>query len=206
MILSSLRRIDSEHVTLLFEDGSELPTTLGIVTELRLFAGKSLEEAQLNLIREKTAAASARERGLALLSSRPHSQKELRRKLLQKGIDPASAETALSWLADHGYLDDARYAAQVVRHYAAKGYGQQRITAELLRRGISRELWDEAFSEMPDTGSAVDRFLRSHLKNPEDPNEVRKLAAALQRRGFGWDEIRSGIERAKHPDEYDYGE
>lgn len=195
MIIRELKSSGSEHVTLITDDGQEIPTTLGIVTELRLFAGKVLEEAQLRLIQEKSAAAFAREHALNLLALRPHSQKELLDKLIRKGTDPDAAEAAIEWLSQHGYLDDATYAGSVVRHYAKKGYGAKRISSELYRRGIARELWDEALKEMPEPDGELDRFLRNRLRNPDDPNEVRKVTAALSRRGYNWDEIRSALNR-----------
>ena len=196
MIVQALHPSGTEHVTLVLDDGQELSTTLGIVTELRLFAGKQLEEAQLRLLQEKSAAALARERALNLLSLRPHSRKELRDKLLRKGAEPAAADAAVEWLSDHGYLDDVSYAASVARHYAKKGYGTKRITAELYRRGISRELWDDALSDLPEPDDEIDRFLRSRLRDPENRDEVRKLSAALSRRGYSWEEIRSALRRA----------
>ena len=124
-----------------------------------------------------------------------HSEAELREKFLRKGTDPAAAEEALFWLQDHRYLDDLRYASAIVRHYSKKGYGEQRIRSELYRRGIPREFWDEALQELSGTEEQIDRYLRSRLKDPSDREEVRKLTAALARRGFSWDEIRSAFGR-----------
>lgn len=201
MIVQALRPSGPEHITVITDDGQEIPTTLGIVTELRLFVGKSLEEAQLRLLRDKSAAAFARERALNLLSFRPHSQKELCDKLLRKGISPEAADSAIEWLAEHGYLDDGGYASAVVRHYAKKGYGEKRIASELYRRGIPRDLWADALREMPDSDSEIDRFLRTRLKNPDNPDEIRKISAALARRGFQWDEIRSALNRISDPED-----
>ena len=206
MIIRAIRQTGSEHTTLLTDDGQEIPTTLGIVTELRLFAGKPLEEAQLRLLQDKSAAAFAREKALNLLSLRPHSQKELRDKLVRKGTEPAAAEAAIGWLTEHGYLDDAAYASAVARHYAKKGYGARRITAELQRRGVARDLQDEALQDLPEPDAEIDRFLRSRLRNPDDPNEVRKASAALSRRGYSWDEIRSALNRLAVSEEDDTGE
>lgn len=195
MIIAALRSTAPERITLILEDGQEIPTTLGILTELRLFAGKDLDEEQLDLVKRKTSAALAREYGLTLLSNRQHSRKELGDKLLRKGTPDEAVDDALDWLEDHGYLDDGRYAGAVVRHYAAKGYGPGRIRMELTKRGISREHWDSAFGELPQTDDTIERFLRSRLRNPDDRDEVRKVSAALARRGFGWDEIKAAIER-----------
>ncbi len=184
MILRSLKTGGSERVTLILENGEEIASTLGVITELRLYAGKDLTDAELKLLREKTAAAAARNHALLLLSQRPHSQKELYDKLVRKGESTEAAEAAVAWLADHGYLDDAAYAASVVRHYSQKGYGAQRIRGELHRRGVPRELGDQ-----------ISRILRSRLKDPEDRKEVQKLSAALLRRGYSWEDIRAAFQQ-----------
>ena len=195
MILRSLKTGGSERVTLILENGEEIASTLGVVTELRLYAGKDLTDAELKLLLEKTAAAAARNHALLLLSQRPHSQKELYDKLVRKGESTDAAEAAVAWLADHGYLDDAAYAASVVRHYSQKGYGTQRIRGELHRRGVRRELWEEALQETSEPGDQISRFLRSRLKDPEDRKEVQKLSAALLRRGYSWEDIRAAFQQ-----------
>ena len=48
MILRSLKTGGSERVTLILEDGEEIVSTLGVVTELRLYAGKDLDETGRN--------------------------------------------------------------------------------------------------------------------------------------------------------------
>ena len=83
MIIRCLKQSDSERVTLVLDNGEEIPSTLGVVTELRLFAGKTVEDAQLALLREKTACALAREHALMLLAER------LRRSAHQSRAFPA---------------------------------------------------------------------------------------------------------------------
>ncbi len=200
MILRSLRKLGSDRVGLLLDDGREIVTTLGTVTELRLFAGKSLEEAQLELIRRKTEAEAARVRGLSLLSQRPHSRRELREKLERKGVEPDAAEEAVAWLDDKGYPNDREYASAVARYYTRKGYGSRRISAELSKRGISQEIREEALQELSPSDGQIDRFLRSRLKDPDNPDELRRLNAALLRRGYGWDEIRAAFGRIRSED------
>ena len=82
-----------------------------------------------------------------------------------------------------------------MRHYAAKGYGEGRVRAELQRRGIPRELLDEALAAMPEDTSKIDKYIASRLRDPGDRDEVRKLSAALYRRGFSGEEIRSALRR-----------
>ena len=87
-------------------------------------------------------------------------------------------------------------AAMCVRHYAAKGYGVGRIRSELYRRGIPRELWDDALQELPEQDDQIDTLLRRRLRSDTpDRDELRRASDYLYRRGFGRDEIRAAIAR-----------
>ena len=57
---------------------------------------------------------------------------------------------------------------------------------------------------MPEDTSKLDRFIASRLRDPEDRDAVRKLSAALFRRGYGSEEIRAALARARAS--YDYEE
>ena len=195
VLISALHQTSPERVTVALDDGSEIKATLGVVAELRLYAGRRLTEAELQTLRASAALALCKNRGLELLSYRPMSAKELRDKLTEKGEEPAAAEAAVTWLCEHSFLDDARYAGMVVRHYAGKGYGAGRIRQELQRRGVPRELWDEALTELPESDDKLDRFIVSRLKDPSDRAQVQKVSAALYRRGFSWEEIRAALAR-----------
>lgn len=148
---------------------------------------------------EKTAVEAAKRKALSLLDRRDYSRAELLRKLSEKGYDETAAEAALERLAELGFVNDARYAPIVVRHYAAKGFGAQRIRGELQRRGIPKELWDEAMAEMPAQDETVDRLLRKSLRGADvgDRDALRKATDALRRKGYGWDEINAAVERAR---------
>ena len=79
-----------------------------------------------------------------------------------------------------------------VRHYAAKGYGPGKIRNEFYRRGIPKELWDDALLSMPEQDDQIDRLLRKKLRSPApDRDELRKAANFLYRRGFHHDEIQA---------------
>ena len=84
----------------------------------------------------------------------------------------------------------------VVRHYAAKGYGIQKVKSELYRHGVPKSLWDEAIEEMPEMDDKAYDFLCRKLKSDEpDRAELKKATDALFRRGFTWDEIKAAVNR-----------
>ena len=195
MRIAAVRQTSPGRLSVVLEDKSEIRSTLGVITDLRLYAGRELDDCELETLRRDSARALGRERALELISRRPFSRKELRDKLLEKGESEDTAEFCAAWLTEHGFLDDERCAAAVVRHYAAKGYGSGRIRAELSRRGIRRELWDEALAAMPEADEKLDAFISSRLKDPEEKKQMQRVANALYRRGYSWDEIRSALKR-----------
>lgn len=195
MIVSSIRQTAPGRLTVTLGSGEEIKTTLGVVTDRRLFSGRELDGEAVAALRLDSARALAREKALSYISQRQMSAKELRDKLKQKGFDEDTADYCVQWLLDHGLLDEESYAAAIVRHYAAKGYGTGRIRSELIRRGIPRELQEDALTAMPESDDKIDRFIASRLRDPEDRDELRKLTAALYRRGFSGEEIRSALAR-----------
>ena len=138
----------------------------------------------------------ARQRALKILERRDVSRKMLLDKLTEKGISNTDAEEVADWLCGLGVVNDERFAGLVVRHYAAKGYGVGRIRSELYRRGIPRELWDDAMQELPEQDDQIDTLLRRRLRSDTpDRDELRRASDYLYRRGFGRDEIRAAIAR-----------
>ncbi len=195
MLLAALKQTSPGRITVVLEDGTEIRSSLAVVTDLRLFVGKDLDVGQLAELRVLSRRSLARDKAVEYLSRRPMSCRELHDKLLEKGEEEAVADDCVAWLLEQGFLNDSRYAAMVVRHYAAKNYGAVRLRQELGRRGVPRELWDEALAEAPEPEDKLDSFLAARLKDPQDRDQIRKLSNALCRRGYSWDQIRDALRR-----------
>lgn len=197
MLISDIHQTSPGRLTVCFSDGTQVKSTLGVVTDMRLYSGRELGGADVNELKAASTKALAREKALEYLSRRQMSCVELKKKLVDKGEDEDVADYCVQWLAEHSLIDDESYAAAVSRHYAAKGYGAGRIRAELSRRGIARELWDDALDAAPESSDKIDKFISARLKDPDDRDAVRKLSQALYRRGYSWEEIRRALDRHK---------
>lgn len=195
MQITDIHQTSPGRLTVTLAGGDEIKSTLGVVTDMRLYSGREMDPAAVSELKSASLRALARERALEYLSRRPMSCAELKKKLIEKGEDEDVAEYCVGWLSEHGLIDDESYAAAVARHYAAKGYGPGRVHTELSRRGIARELWDGALDAMPENVDKLDRFISSRLHDPDDRDEVRRVSQALFRRGYSWDEIRRALER-----------
>ena len=190
MTLREIKQTSPERFTLVFDDGTELKTTLGIITERFIHSGMDFDEDAYNELVSACTLALAKARALRIINARPMSREELRKRLVET---PENAEECAEWLCQMGLINDTEYAGSVVRHYAAKGYGASRIKQELRRHGVSRELWDEAMSQMPEQDEYLARFLRSRLSDPGDRAQVKKVSDALFRRGYSWDQIKHAL-------------
>ena len=66
--VAALRQTASDRVTVLLTSGEEIKTTLNVVTDLRLYAGRELDEEELAGLRAAASSARTRARALDLLS------------------------------------------------------------------------------------------------------------------------------------------
>lgn len=196
IILTELKQTGPENFLARFDTGEELKTTLNVVTDQALFAGKKLDDEQMDTLRDASSLSRCKQRALRIIGARAMSVKELTDRLKEKGERPEDAEEVAQWLLEMHLLDDQQYAEMCVRHYAAKGYGPGRIRSELYRRGIPKDLWEDALDSLPEQDDQIDRLLRRKLRGEfPDKNELRKASDFLYRRGFQWEEIRAAIQR-----------
>ena len=116
MTVTAIRQTSPGRLTVCFEDGSEIKSTLGAVTELRLYSGRELDDKQTEEFKSLSSRSLARERALEIVSRRRMSEKELRDKLLQKGFDEDTADYCVRWLSENAFLNDEEYSLAVARH------------------------------------------------------------------------------------------
>lgn len=193
MTLREIKQTSPERFTLIFDDGTELKTTLGIITGRFIRSGMDFDEEAYNELVSASGLAMAKARALRIINARPMSREELRKRIIEKGETPENAEACADWLCRMGLINDAEYAGSVVRHYAAKGYGSARIKQELRHHGVPREMWDEAMLQMPEQDAYLERFIRSRLSEPGDRAQVKKVSDALFRRGYSWEQIKHAL-------------
>lgn len=197
MTVTQLKQSSGEKFVLVLDDGTEVKTTLSVLTEFFVCIGTVFDENRFNEFYAASSLAQCKERSLRIINARPMSCKEMHDRLIEKGENEENAEHCVKWLCDMGLINDRSYAASLVRHYAAKGYGRTRIVQELKRHGIERDMWDNALLEMPEQDDKLRSFIAARLHDPDDKAQVQKVSNALFRRGYSWDEIRHSINTYK---------
>jgi regulatory protein len=137
-------------------------------------------------------------RALDMLEARARGVAELRRLLIRKGEPSAEVDAAIDRLRDAGVLDDANFARQLTRSKAVgAGLSRRRIGQELARRGVARDVSNEAIEavfeeDAVDEEASIERLARKKLRMLTKVDEAarkRRLYAFLARRGYDADDI-----------------
>lgn len=130
---------------------------------------------------------SPRDRAIQLLARREQSQRELKRKLMAKGVAADAAKTTIDDLALGRLQSDPRFAGMMVRKRSQDGYGPLRIRLELRSHGISDEQIETALAaESVDWKALAERlYQRKFADQPAGSFKDRaKRASWLAQRGF----------------------
>jgi len=144
--------------------------------------------------RRKRPVATTTQRALTLLVRREHSRRELTRKLVARGLDPAEVDAAVGKLADAGWQDDQRFAESLVRNRVNGGYGPIHIRAELGTHGLDSDAIAAALDTFEGdwVENARDLVRRRYGEGISDDLVLRRKAAdLLMRRGFPGDIVRA---------------
>ena len=181
------------RVLLFLEDGACLKITEQELLDFGLRSGDELDDETLRRLKDAAGVSNIKVTAADLIGRRAMSRRDLERKLQEKGASEAEARYAAEWLEAIGAIDDADYAALVVRHYGQLGYGAAYVRQKLYEKGVPRELWDDAMDALPDPAELIGRFLENklHGAQPEE-KEKKRLTDTLLRRGFSWGEVREG--------------
>lgn len=131
---------------------------------------------------------------LQYLVRREHSQKELLRKVSEKGFARPDIDLVIAELAEQGLQSDARFAESYARSRVHKGFGPLRIKTELQQRGAGDCYFDMAVEDI--AGSWQTLLMQVYEKkygassSTIDIKEQLKRSRFLQQRGFSTEMIR----------------
>ena len=197
-----------ERVLVYLEGGDLLRITESELLHFALYVGLDIDAETVVELQQSGARSETRVRAANMISARPLSRRELTKKLREKGADESDAEETADWLEQIGALNDADYAAMLVRHYSGAGYGEAKIRDELYRRGVPRGLWEDALAQAGDARETIARVIAQKTKGRAIDEKGRKrLSDMLLRRGFSWRDVRAALASfCENTTEFDYEE
>jgi len=137
---------------------------------------------------------------LRYLSFRPRSTEEIKQYLNQQEAGKRTQSLIIEKLIDQKLIDDetfARWWTDQRRKFRNQGEKLTRI--ELINKGIERDLIDKIFAENPvNEDVLIEELIRKKLPKLGRlplPERKKKLYGFLLRRGYGWGEIRTIVDK-----------
>ena len=186
-----------ERVLVFLEGGDLLRITGAELLRFGLYKGMDLSPALVVELQAAAQQSQLKQTAARMASGRMLSKKEVQHRLTKKGATEEQAADTADWLETLGAVDDEGYAGVIVRHYGAMGYGPGRVKQELHRRGVPRELWDEALETAPDAQETLACVIASKTRGkPLNEKDYKRLSDALLRRGFSWGEVKTALRTA----------
>lgn len=176
-----------KRVCVLLSDGQSLFLNRDRLSELGLEKGAEVSPALLPKFSLYHTPERARDYA-AKVAMRPIFAGEMRKKLLDKGFTPEVTQDTLDWLTRIGVLNDREVIKIHLREATRKGQGKRAILFDLCRRGVDRDLCEEALANL-EIGDAPLRLLQKKCKGQSDRETLQKGSTYLRARGFDRDEV-----------------
>lgn len=189
-----------KKVHILIDGEYQITTDIDFWAENFYKDGEDITEEEWKNLTDKIYYKKAVDKCYDLLSRRDHSVKELKAKLLRT-VDEENADKAIQRMLDYGYLDDEKYALNLVSYLSkTKNMSCAFIKQELYKRGISSDIISYALEDIEiDNVSSIVSLLRSKYATRLSADDgEKKVIAALMRKGFSYSDIRNAFERIEN--------
>jgi SOS response regulatory protein OraA/RecX len=142
-----------------------------------------------------------RDLALKYLTNRSRSIKEMKYYLNQMKVPLLEIEDVVQQLCEEGYLDDLAYGMEYIRYATLKNKAKRRIQSELQQKGVSDELFQQAWNRLSLEEGMVSQDPGAERKKAEElvalwwgqkdftEKNLRKAATKLKTLGYDTDTI-----------------
>lgn len=205
MIIEKIEKVKGrKNIFKVFSDkGGNMLLCADSIVKFAIKAGMSLSVKELEDILSFDMAGRVVSDALALAAKRSYSRENLYKKLILKGYDAENANAAVERLKELNYINDEKYAREYALYLISRGKGEYALRAGLEKAGISKDLIKNVLESVKSAGEPYEQIIKIMRKkfgdfDPENKNEIRKIAAFFLRRGFPLQEIGKAFRKYKN--------
>jgi len=167
----------------------------GTVASLGLFEGKEITDEEISNLADEESYQICLDKAFLLLGIRMQTEHELWEKLCKKSLRRDIGKV-IARLKELGYVNDAKFAKTWVDS-RSHSRGSNLLRTELIKKGIKREIIDEALQSLDKNTqiTSAKEAIRSKDKPGLTKEErFKKLGGLLSRRGFSYDIIKKALD------------
>ena len=193
-----------KKIHLLLDDEYQITTDIDFWAEHYFKDGTEITQEEWENLTDSIYYKKAVDKCYDLLSRRDHSVKELKTKLLRT-VDEKNADKAIEKMLELGYLDDEKYARNLVKYLAqTRNMSKNHIKQEMFKRGIPNEIINLVMEdyEFDNVSCVVDLILTKYRNKLNNEDGNKKVIASLMRKGFSYSDIKNAFYRIEN-EEYD---
>lgn len=193
-----------KKIHLLLDDEYQITTDIDFWAEHYFKDGTEITQEEWESLTDSIFYKKAVDKCYDLLSRRDHSVKELKTKLLRT-VDEKNADKAIEKMLELGYLDDEKYARNLVKYLAqTRNMSKNHIKQEMFKRGIPNEIINSVMEdyEFDNVSCVVDLILTKYRNKLNNEDGNKKVIASLMRKGFSYSDIKNAFYRIEN-EEYD---
>ncbi len=198
MHIDSIEKYKGETFCVIIDGSKRVYLHRDIIEKFGLKADSEIDNDTLTEVLYSSDLRRATRRAMYLINERDYSYIQLFEKLKNNYPDKICF-AVVNDMAERGYINDRRYADEIVYSYmVCKCYGPRRVRQELYKRGVRGEIAENAIeSEMEGLHerlmSVIEKKYEGYLEDPEDTKSIAKVKNALARMGYDFDDINSAV-------------
>ncbi len=158
--------------------------------------GNEITDAQIESFLFESQYGRAKSKALDILSRKSVSGFMLEEELLKRGYDELVTERVKEELEDLGYIDDKSYTLLFLEYAESKVWGKKKILYELSKRGIDKNIVQDAIEEfkIPDAEDIANLIKQRYKGEDLSDFKVRqKIMRFFASRGFEFSVVEEAI-------------
>lgn len=193
---------NNKRVNLYLDGSFYCGLDLMTVMKYRLKTGVEISEREIIEIQYDEESSSCLNYAMSSLAKSAKTEKEIKRKLLEKGYLLEICESVILKLKEYGFLNDESYAERYCNGNIGQK-GKRLIKAELKNKGVSESIAEEVTSAIDNELETAIKIAEKYVKNKDkDVKTLAKCYKYLISKGFSYDDSKSAAEAVLKLDEY----
>lgn len=161
------------------------------VVDLGVKVGLALSAEKLEELKRASEFGKLYQRALEWALVRPRSEKEVRdylyKKVFERKLDKSYIDLIVARLKEKKYLDDTVFAKYYVENrFVKKGISRRRLSLELVKKGVAKEIIAEALDGRNDEEEILKMIAKKRARYDDE-----KLINYLCRQGFSFELVRN---------------
>ncbi|MAG59577.1 hypothetical protein CMO96_02190 [Candidatus Woesebacteria bacterium] len=186
---------DSNRANIYLDGKFAFGLSLEGILQNNLKTGKVLSQEAIDNLRGGAEEEKVYNKVLRFVTSRPHSEYEIKLWFRRKKVNPEQVERVFDRLKNLDMVDDKVFARWwIEQRLTFRPKSQRALIVELRQKGVEREVIEDVLANVEfnevEVAQKVAEKQKGRLKNLPQDLRNRKLSEYLARRGFSWEVVK----------------